>query len=264
MPRKSKAPRGLWARFTRAEIAEFAGVSPSTVSRWKSRGIPNERLTAIKALTETRKNLAPLKKALKASVDSLAAVAGVTRKTARGWKEKGEIPERFRARFFEEPGEEAPRMRGTTNRTEFVGRISRGVMTTVSFPENGTILDSRTTIETLTKLDESPEPRFKVKAKRDEKGRLQGTTYQLTAVLKSEIGFSETLSHGFGSAKAIELKRINPNDDLSDLEAKLALSTFAHPTKEGAIRELELRLASLSEEHSANLLSATLFVRRPK
>jgi DNA-binding transcriptional regulator YiaG len=262
MPRKS-APRSLWTRFTRAEIANFLSVSVATLNKWKrKKTLPEQFFEPLAVLTAARATKKPLQKALKASPETLARMAGVTVRTAKGWARKGEIPLKYHSAFYdvETAEKKEPKFRVKTEEKAFKGRISQGIMAKRSYPEEGTTLDTEEIVELSAWAESVKEPRFKMKARRDEKGRLIGTTYQLTAIVSSILGFDEKLD---ASPKAIEIVRVDPSNDLSDVAVKLAITSFAAANRGVAIDELIEKLQALADMHDVKILEAALFIRRP-
>lgn len=105
--------RRLVDRFGTSAVAHFIGVHPSTVRRWLKVGMPKARWEAASALwvepaTGKRKPTlsAVEKRHLQLTPEALAALFGVTLRTAKGWKRKGQIPPR---RLRQVPEAEKPR-----------------------------------------------------------------------------------------------------------------------------------------------------------
>lgn len=119
-------------KFGPTNLARALGVAPSTVRRWKAGASPKpDSVAKLESLSEGAKALPPAA-LLRLSAPALADYAGVTEKTAQGWKKAGKVPEgaakkaRLRSLVESRIGEpeKVPKSRGA--RLLYSGRLTRG------------------------------------------------------------------------------------------------------------------------------------------
>lgn len=134
--------RRLVERFGTSAVGHFLGVTPSTVRRWLKAGMPKARWEAASALwveptTGKRKpTLSAIEKRhLQLTPEALAALFGVTVRTTRGWKKKGQIPARRLRQIpeAEKPAKATPQRKLPVQRwgERFEGNFTEGMAWTL-------------------------------------------------------------------------------------------------------------------------------------
>ena len=131
--------RRLHERHGTRRLAAGLGVSPSTVRRWlrSGRGIPErywpraERLEYDPVTGRRLPTLGSLaRRYLRHTPEELAAIFGVSRRTAEGWARRGAIPAE-RLRRLEEASS-APTRRFRTSSEDWKGRFTEGTSYTIT------------------------------------------------------------------------------------------------------------------------------------
>jgi hypothetical protein len=140
--------RRLYERHGTQRLATGLGVSPSTVRRWlrSGRGIPERywpRAERLEYDPVTGRRLPTLRRLqsrfLRHAPAELAAIFGVTRRTAEGWRKRGRIPPE-RLRMLEEPAAAPTRKLRTTRKDlafetrgeDWQGRFTEGASYSVA------------------------------------------------------------------------------------------------------------------------------------
>lgn len=241
MSNRKRALRVLRAGTLRS-LASALKVSPSTIHRWKKKGLPPEREASLEALASTPKQRANKArttraehKALTLNASELAVVAGVTRGTARRWKKTGTIPKRSQG--F---------LRSTTKKTKtkpkqrepqtYKGRFTKGRYYT---------LDVNADLEPETYIDVA---RW---AGGLRKSPSKQATYQFTAKGVVQLDPEQTL---YGSAKA---KKVLAAD-----KYEIEMPARADSNMPGALDEM-FKMFAANETQDLHLQSVRVYIRTP-
>lgn len=241
MSNRKRALRVLRAGTLRS-LASALKVSPSTIHRWKTKGLPPEREASLESLANTPEQSANKArttraehKALTLNVDELAVVGGVTRGTARRWKKKGVIPKRSQG-FLQSTTKKSktkPKQREPEN---YKGRFTKGRYYT---------LDVNADLEPEVYIDVA---RW---AGNIRKSPSKQATYQFTAKGVVQLDPEQTL---YGSAKA---KKI-----LADDKYEIEMPACADSSMRGALNDL-FRMFAANESQDLHLQSVRVYIRTP-
>lgn len=236
----------LVRRYTLTVVAEWVKVKPATVRRWLKTGVPKARVAAVASVRSIRPpTKRDTKTALKMSPATLANLAGVTLRTAKGWIRKGAIPTKYQAFLQDRAPEVKPRRLLGTMRL-FDGQFTRGSGTTIQL--GGAIVTNSLIADIMAWSNTAQTTRYLPSS----------TTYQYVFEGSTEFAEKDTFR---GSAVSIKLKRKRGKVKGIVKVEFVRIATHAWDKREDAIAELLENLQDIMR-FTFKIDSVTLWVRR--